>query len=228
MRQNRRWLGGILLGLVLSACSTTPNQQANNGSGDSIGEFLTVTERLDRIEMDMAMVMQDLALLHGRDPSSLKTPRIPQPQKPQPELRVSAPKATTGEVAAVQKGIDPVVTGSIPAPKAPAQGWQNAVKRQSTSVGLVSDNPELAGRIALHLASYKTLKSLTAGRDVSLAQWGDLFGKTQLFAEPVMLSGELFYRLKAGPIGSLAEAERICGQIQSQDGYCKVGSFSGS
>ncbi len=81
--------------------------------------------------------------------------------------------------------------------------------------------------LAMHVASYRDQAHAVRGWGVVRAAAPEALAGLRARVETAEIRGETYYRLKAGPARSVAEAERRCGLLSAAGLYCRITDFSG-
>jgi hypothetical protein len=89
--------------------------------------------------------------------------------------------------------------------------------------GAKKTNAPMGRRPAVHLASYRSPKNAARGWATLKKSYGSLLGGLNPSVERVNLGrGKgVFYRLKAGPLDSQAQAKALCGKLKRRRQYCQ-------
>ncbi len=78
-----------------------------------------------------------------------------------------------------------------------------------------------AGPVMVHLASYRHVENAETGWTQLLDKYGDLLGGLGPMINRIEIPDKgTFYRLKAGPVGSLDAAKRLCSGLKARGAYC--------
>lgn len=80
---------------------------------------------------------------------------------------------------------------------------------------------------ALHLASYDTDAEAKRGWRLLSATVGDVLRPLRPRTEQVTVNGQVYQRLKAGPLRTADDARAACATLQAAGLYCRLTDFSG-
>jgi len=124
----------------------------------------------------------------------------------------------TKEREAVERAMQPAQPKMSSQPQSPF-----AMKPQSGDAGALTLMKSTGPQPAIHLASYRTKKQAERGWNQLRKAHRKLLGKLDPEITRTNLgSGKgTFYRLKAGPLTSEANAKKLCGKLKNRRQYCE-------
>jgi cell division septation protein DedD len=243
-RRQLRWIvGTFLVVLVVFGAWAGYRLAARGGSGGGV-PIIRADQRPTKVKPDQpgGMVVPDqdkYVLNRERLPKVeqlLPAPEAPLPRPaPPPEPPAAQPEPPSGTDAApaapatpppAQASAPPKAEPAPPPAKAPAAAAQKAeppAAKAPTATGTTAPHPPAAtGKgYRLQIGAVRTPDAAKAEWERLQRQNHDLLGGLGYSSVRADLGDKgVFYRIQAGPVGDLAAAERICGQLKQRHLGC--------
>lgn len=184
----------------LAACQTAPDAAETADKSPSPLKEETLTDRMDRLERDMAALRIDYSIL-----------------RPQIEQAIGTNAGLKDRLARLEENLG-TVTGSVTQAEA-NEDEGNAAEASGQAQLTQSANVPSYG---LHLGSYRNRQTLNQDWTQLKSSYPDILGGLDLQIRNFDAGKDGTYqRLIAGPLANKATADKLCAEIKQKGTWCQ-------